>query len=405
MDAMLLASYLLVLLLSSSSFVLSARQKKSMLQEIERLNQLKTIKPLDSYIMFWRPQKVGSSTMLSVLLSYGYRYNLYPRNRGHATNFCMKILSCAYDNPSTVLSSDERGYLTKYLHQYRQNTMESKIYQAVESLSYYMSVYHELCNQRHDIIHENLRCAFKARYPTSYNFTDTSYPVFEIFMVREPLSRLISSYYFWGEIAKMRKLSGKSRKGENSGDRVNRDGPLIRLGSLNHSRINVVLQQGNYVYHGNESSVPSIDLAIKYSKVFPLNRGMPGPSFTYSAFSDNPRDASTIVMASSRMMTMITERLDESLVALSHYLNWSLADVVITMHRKSLSTHPKAKDWPELSVDLMKRNLEESGEYDVYKKANEALDNRIVELTASGVNFADEVMLLRQLRARATEVR
>ena len=30
-------------------------------------------------IMFWRPQKVGSSTLLSLLVSFGYRYNHLPR--------------------------------------------------------------------------------------------------------------------------------------------------------------------------------------------------------------------------------------------------------------------------------------------------------------------------------------
>ena len=36
-------------------------------------------------IMFWRPQKVGSSTILSILVSYGFRYNAIPRRKGRIT--------------------------------------------------------------------------------------------------------------------------------------------------------------------------------------------------------------------------------------------------------------------------------------------------------------------------------
>lgn len=372
-----------------------------MFEEIERLNQLKRIKPLDSFIMFWRPQKVGSSTLLSLLLSYAYRYNLAPRTRGQSTSFRSKILSCAYNNPNSLLSSDERMSLSQQLRSYHDRTT-SKRNQLIESLNYYMSVYHELCNYRHDLIYQNLRCAFEARYPLPYNFTISSRPVYEIFMVREPLSRLISSYYFWGEISKMRKSRSKGNVRRKSDDQMERP---IRLGVIDdHSTIDVVLSRGNYVYHGNESSVPSLDLAVKFARSFPFNRGMPGPSFTFSAFSDNPHDASDIV-SSTRIMTIITERMDESLVVLSHFLNWSLADVVVTMLRKSLSTHPRAHDWPAVAIALMKQHLEESGEYLIYRKANETLDKRIANLKAIGVNFTAELNLLSQLREKVTEAR
>ena len=49
--------------------------------EIKRLNSLKPLKKA-SNIMFWRPQKVGSSTLLSLLVSYGYRFNMLPRRKG-----------------------------------------------------------------------------------------------------------------------------------------------------------------------------------------------------------------------------------------------------------------------------------------------------------------------------------
>jgi hypothetical protein len=47
--------------------------------------------------------------------------------------------------------------------------------------------------------------------------------------------------------------------------------------------------------------------------------GMPGPSYTWSAFSSNLIDAIDI-LKSDRMVTLVTERLDESLVVSSHFL-------------------------------------------------------------------------------------
>ena len=57
--------------------------------EIRRLNNLKPLLN-SSNIMFWRPQKVGSSTILSLLVSFGFRFNYLPRRKGkrakHHTN-------------------------------------------------------------------------------------------------------------------------------------------------------------------------------------------------------------------------------------------------------------------------------------------------------------------------------
>lgn len=56
---------------------------------------------------------------------------------------------------------------------------------------------------------------------------------------------------------------------------------------------------------------------------------MPGPSFTWSLFSNSATDAVN-VLRGDRIMTLVTERLDESLVVTAHYMRWSLADVVNT---------------------------------------------------------------------------
>ena len=46
--------------------------------EVVRLQGLRALKDVEN-LMFWRPQKVGSSSLLSLLVSFGYRYNLLPR--------------------------------------------------------------------------------------------------------------------------------------------------------------------------------------------------------------------------------------------------------------------------------------------------------------------------------------
>jgi hypothetical protein len=79
---------------------------------------------------------------------------------------------------------------------------------------------------------------------------------------------------------------------------------------------------------------------------------MPGPSYTWSLFSNEVKDALAVI-ASNRMVSVVTERLDESLVVASHYLNWTLADMVVASHRKAQSEHPKYTmlPWPSWTLE------------------------------------------------------
>ena len=44
----------------------------------------------ETYYMFWRIQKVGSSTLLAILTSFAYRFSMIPRMKlkGNANSFC-----------------------------------------------------------------------------------------------------------------------------------------------------------------------------------------------------------------------------------------------------------------------------------------------------------------------------
>ena len=130
---------------------------------------------------------------------------------------------------------------------------------------------------------------------------------------------------------------------------------------------------------------------------------MPGPSYTWSLFSDNYRDAVSIIR-SKRFVSVVTERLDESLVVLAHHLGWTLADVVITVHRKALSKHPKHSQWPSSAIEILKQKLLDSGEYEVYRAANETLTERIRDMKMNGIDFDKRLTELKLFRKRVTEV-
>ena len=105
-----------------------------------------------------------------------------------------------------------------------------------------------------------------------------------------------------------------------------------------------------------------------------------------------------------RMMTIVTERLSESLVAASHYFGWSLADMVVAAARKALSSHPKHTQWPTSAVEVIEERLTHWKEFEVYDSANRKLDQRISALSAAGVNVTHELHVLKVLQSRVTKV-
>mmetsp|Transcript_4482 Transcript_4482/g.7325 ORF Transcript_4482/g.7325 Transcript_4482/m.7325 type:complete len:235 (-) Transcript_4482:3196-3900(-) len=132
---------------------------------------------------------------------------------------------------------------------------------------------------------------------------------------------------------------------------------------------------------------------------------MPGPSFTWSLFANNANDAIQAIN-SDRICTIVVERLHESLVVAAHYLGWSLADMVVTLHRKAQSTHPKHSAWPPEAVKVIKSRLMEKdfGEYAVYSASVVKLNERISTLAKGGVDVAKEVDILKQLQARVSKI-
>ena len=390
---------------------LSQEDKDKM--EFQYLQSLKPISNNSSkltFLMFWRPQKVGSSTILSILTSYGYRFNMLARRKGTMNSLCKKIAQCfidTYDSakPTHIYRTLYNNFqVTSNMYNLLQSYVAGRAEGAgpvkgkgnldiiSEKLPYYMSVQHNLCNLNSRIIQEELLCSFNYKniITNDINTIETK----QIFVIRNPLDRMISIYYFWGELFKLAALRFERKKKNN-----NNNNQRHRIGSQHSGPVD-----GNlFSYHGNESTIPPIEYAMPFSQRLPLNKGMPGPTLSWSGFSNNLKDAIRI-LESDYMMTIVSERLDESLVVASKFLGWSLADVVVTIYRKALSKHPKAHEWPEKAIEQINKKLEECGEKEMYEVANKRLDERITELKSNGIDVDKEIQILKDLRKRTSEL-
>lgn len=390
--------------------------------EILATRKMKPLKVNNEYIMFWRPQKVGSSTILSILMSYAYRYNVLPRRKTVNNAFCKMIGYCATKNLHYEKNASVMQKLQKFLagNQKDENSNIQNIEQQIRSITspFQMSLTHELCNFDATILQQHLLCAFDAQRNTSNRgrtSASSAVAVKEVFLVREPLSRAVSIYYFWGELFKLaqeRKVMLEGKKGRKQQGEVV---PVAQLHDLHDIKLgknvpsNKTIEGNLFRYHGDENTVPSVDIAVKFATTFPFRAGMPGPSFTWSAFASSPQTAIARIehtdTTANPLVTLVLERLDESLILLRHAFAWSLADVVTIMHRKALSSHPKHPSWPKAAVDLLRTKLNNTGEFAVYRRSHEMLDRQLQRLTKEqGVNVEEELTKLRELRHKAAEV-
>jgi hypothetical protein len=167
---------------------------------------VKHLKPLIDHerVFFWRPQKVGSSSLLSILLSFSFRYNVIQRRSEDSNGLCTKLGTCAIkDNPGN------RTILGIVNHAYQRPTDlgfgSDKRMERSEMNQYQISTAHMICNMPSEMIEKYLPCSFT--YRNSFNQALDSpkqQRMKELFLVRNPLSRIISIYYFWGELFKVR---------------------------------------------------------------------------------------------------------------------------------------------------------------------------------------------------------
>lgn len=390
--------------------------------------------------MYWRPQKVGSSTLLSILMSYSYRYNFLPRRKSSSNAACSRLAECALSNDQRNLTRLQSAFLTKMVARSKMQSTSRAREQARQEeharrIPFKIILTHEMCNVHSDIVRRNLPCVFDSAWEGDPSPSLLLPPVREIFQVRDPVARAISAYYFWGELYKM--IQARRQKSKRQGIDKARNAPAgtVILGALSSA---APVEGGLFIYHGDEKSVPPQSFAMDYVRDLPLMAGMPGPSYTWSAFANSAPLAirrltfglngttstarhhvvhptlmngshgteplvGRTALGDLPMMTIVLERLEESLVALRYHLGWSLADVIYVKQRKALSSHPKAADWPVEAVALLRQKLETNGEYAVYNASVRALDARLRVLESEfRVNVSDEVRQFRILRSRVS---
>jgi hypothetical protein len=237
--------------------VMSAETEK----EIQQLRQLVPLK-IEPPIMYWRPQKVGTSTIFSILLSYSFRYNMLLRRKGFKNSFCMRIIQCGERllkkqlsltsdklPQTTTKSSVQASVVKKKLNGYNRPLNSREKNQELLSEQNWFSIVgtHNLCNMPAQYVTAGLKCAFQNNITFLGDQTSHMRPasarsgsnrqnstallemlnahfhsspllsqlvnvdrVNELFSVREPVSRMISCYYFWGELTMMKMNGAKS---------------------------------------------------------------------------------------------------------------------------------------------------------------------------------------------------
>ena len=162
------------------------------------------LKNESNYLMFWRLQKVGSSTISSILLSYAYRYNLIPKNQlsNPINNICARLVTCLHNSTN-----------------YSQNSKIQKSNEYIISTkpTYVATFKHEICNLPVHLVFASLPCVFTedfdymndkrrqkyvSQFYHKYWRQNTHSPswsnIKEIFIVRNPLCRIVSIYYWYG---------------------------------------------------------------------------------------------------------------------------------------------------------------------------------------------------------------
>ena len=254
-------------------------------------------------------------------------------------------------------------------------------------IKFKISLSHEMCYLPTNVIDMAL--------PLAWNNQTENTNIKEIFLQRNPLSRAISIYYFWGELFKL-----KEREKEMEGKSMSKIDNSGRLGQPFGKSMEEPIER-IFLYHGKEDTAPDETTATAFGTKLPYNYGMPGPSITWTAFAHSI-DSAHERMRSKKMFTLVSERMEESLVVMRHFLGWNLADIVVTKPRKALSSHPKIKDWPQKSILELNKSLTEVGEWSTYALSHQLLDAEIGKLKLMGVDVQDEVAKLQTLQAQAS---
>ena len=108
------------------------------LKDMRIADHLVPVHSSEPAIIFWRPQKVGSSTILSLLVSYGYRYNILVRRKSAFNSLCIKAARCALENYDTLKKTfgQQETFSAHSLQIHLAKYVEERLYGAGECRSH-----------------------------------------------------------------------------------------------------------------------------------------------------------------------------------------------------------------------------------------------------------------------------
>jgi hypothetical protein len=142
-----------------------------------------------------------------------------------------------------------------------------------------ISIQHQLCNMAGAATQQALPCAFRSH-------DDLSAPIKQMTLVREPVSRAVSVYYFWGELFKLKTVKLKDGKVESINNilffcshftfvQLLSLSDVVFVSILTHSLCiqrskhsigqvtggNETISNGKFDYHGDETTPPPAAIA------------------------------------------------------------------------------------------------------------------------------------------------
>lgn len=104
------------------------------------------------------------------------------------------------------------------------------------------------------------------------------------------------------------------------------------------------------------------------------------------------------------IVPMILEFFDLSLLNLRYSLNLTIADISSLKPRKALSFHPNQKDWPDESIEILKKTLDKLGEVNIYHFTVQKLLERIQVLQKEKVQLSKELLLMKKIKEHTMKV-
>lgn len=135
------------------------------------------------------------STLVNILNIFGFRHNYTLTPKGTRNSLCSFIDKC-----NKELKAKERSYSHGRSLYRNNNLLKNRPLRPIDHIpsSRYadISIQHQICNMNGSEIQRALPCAFRSQ-------DDLSFPIKQITLVREPVARAVSVYYFWGELGKL----------------------------------------------------------------------------------------------------------------------------------------------------------------------------------------------------------